>query len=57
MAAEVKVITSTAERVAISQRETRSRRSQAFLSIRGMTRSARPHIATSGIFPPPRAGR
>ena len=48
-AAEMKVITSTAERVAISQRETRSSRAHSCLSSRGITRSARPHIATFGI--------
>jgi hypothetical protein len=47
--AEVKVMTITAERVAISQRETTSNPSQSSFVIRGMTVSALPHIATFGI--------
>jgi hypothetical protein len=44
--AEMNVITSTAPRAAMSQRDTMSRRRHSPWSIRGMTRSAWSHIAT-----------
>jgi len=42
-------MTITADRVAISHRDTRSRSSQSLLSMRGIALSALPHMATFGI--------
>jgi hypothetical protein len=47
MAAEMNVITSTAARVAMSQRETASSRTHSSLLRRGVIRKALPHMAKS----------